>query len=57
MLGDPFLVVDNRFSEMSDDEARSQIVESMNYFSEHGEFDYSRTLMIRKDGSEEYVSR
>lgn len=57
MLGDPFIVVDNRFSEMTDHDAREQIAESMVYLSDHGEFDYSSTLLIRKDGSSELVEK
>lgn len=57
MLGDPFMVVDNRFSEMSDDEAREQISESMVYLSDHGPLDYSSTMLIRKDGSSELVEK
>lgn len=56
-LGDPRLVVDNRFSEMTDAEAKGQIADSMRYLSAHGDRKYAQTLLIGKDSTAELIEQ
>lgn len=50
-LDSPRIVVDNRYSRISDDLAASLIKEQMVYLSETGNFDFTESILIRKDGS------
>ncbi|MEE8721570.1 MAG: hypothetical protein SOI38_01075 [Eggerthellaceae bacterium] len=52
VLDQPRAIVDNRFSKISDEDAKNQIVQSMKYLSSRGELDFVETLLIKKDGSE-----
>ena len=56
-LGKPTMVVDNRFSRMSDEEARACIAESMVYLSSHGAFEYSVTLFMGRDGTAQLIRK
>lgn len=56
-LGNPKIVVDNRYSKISDEEATAQIRESMDYLSSNGTFAFDKALIIKKDGSAEAISR
>ncbi len=49
-LGSPRMVVDNRFSEMSDADAESVIREQMAYLTNAGSFVFSEAVIITKDG-------
>ena len=49
-LGNPRMVVDNRFSEMTDAEAESAIREQMDYLTSNGTFDFIEAVLITKDG-------
>ena len=51
------MVVDNRFSAISDEEAEEQILESMEYLSSNGDFDFSDAILIDKQGMDRRVSR
>lgn len=57
MLGDPRAIIDNRYSEITDDEARRQIRESMRYLSGRGEFDFPQSILILKDGTVEVIDK
>ncbi len=50
-LGNPKVVVDNRYSRLTDDEAKGQIISSMRYFSNKGQFEFEQAILILKDGS------
>ena len=50
-LGVPRMVVDNRFSQMTDDEANRQIADSMQYLSARHGIPHERTILIAKDGA------
>lgn len=56
LLDSPRAVVDNRFSKMTDEDARSQISSSMTYLSEKGPFRFAQTILILKDGSTEVIA-
>lgn len=49
-LGLPRMVVDNRFSEMTDADAERIIFEQMDYLTSSGPFAFSESLLIKKDG-------
>lgn len=49
-LGDPRMVIDNRFSDMSDVDAESVIREQMEYLTSNGTFDFKEAVLITKDG-------
>lgn len=56
LLDSPRAVVDNRFSKMTDEDARSQISSSMTYLSAKGPFRFAQTILILKDGSTEVIA-
>lgn len=56
LLDGPRAVVDNRFSKMTDEDARSQISSSMTYLSAKGPFRFAQTILILKDGSTEVIA-
>ena len=49
-LGSPRMVVDNRFSEMTDEVAAKTILEQMDYLTSTGDFEFSEAVLITKDG-------
>lgn len=57
LLDSPRAVVDNRFSKMTDEDARSQISSSMTYLSAKGPFRFAQTILILKDGSTEVIAK
>ena len=57
LLGYPRAVIDNRYSEMSDREARRQIIESMVYLSGNGPLDFPQAVLILKNGSIETIDK
>lgn len=57
LLGEPRAIIDNRYSKITDDEAASQIEESMRHLSGIGEFDFPQTMLIRKDGSVDVLGK
>ena len=54
-LDSPRAIFDNRFSKLTDEDTKEQIIQSMNRLSESGEFKFAQTLVIKKDGSEEII--
>mgnify|MGYP001781435154 FL=1 len=55
LLDYPRAAIDNRYSEMSDREARQQIRESMVYLSDNGPLDFPQAVLILKNGSIETI--
>ncbi len=55
LLDSPRAVVDNRYSRLTDEEAKRQIAESMAHLSNSGAFEFSQMNLILKDGSVELV--
>lgn len=55
LLDRPRIVVDNRFSKMTDEEAKERIEASMEYLSKNGAFDFAQALVILKDGTIELI--
>lgn len=49
-LGSPRLVIDNRYSEMSDDVAEKTILEQMDYLTSHGSLEFPEAILITKNG-------
>lgn len=49
-LGNPRMVIDNRFSDISDVDAESVIREQMGYLTSHGSFEFLEAVLITKDG-------
>ena len=49
-LGNPRMVIDNRFSDMSDSDAERVVYEQMTYLTSNGSFDFSEAVLITKDG-------
>lgn len=56
LLDSPRAVVDNRFSKMTDEDARNQISSSMTYLSAKGPFRFAQTILILKDGPTEVIA-
>lgn len=54
-LDNPRAVVDNRYSKITDSEAEKQILESMLYLTGNGEFRFTETLLILKDGTTKVI--
>ena len=50
-LDNPRVVVDNRYSKIADVDAEKQIVESMKYLSNKGQFSFSDAMLILKVGT------
>ena len=56
-LGAPRMVIDNRFSEMNDKDARHVIVEQMDYLTGSGDFAFNEAILITKDGAMEHIKK
>lgn len=56
-LGAPRMVVDNRYSDLSDEDAKRIVAEQMNYLSSDGDFEFSEAMVIGKDGSFSRIKR
>lgn len=50
-LDNPRVVIDNRFSKLTDPEAEKQARESLTYLSGKGPLQFAQALLILKDGS------
>ena len=49
------MVVDNRYSKITDVDAEKQIAESMKYLSGKGKFSFSDAMLILKDGTTKLI--
>lgn len=57
LLGNPRMIVDNRFSAITDAAAEKQILESMEYLSSNGSFEFTEAILIDKQGMGKRISR
>ncbi len=56
-LGSPKFVVDNRYGKIDDSTAEYEILNSMEYLSSKGAFEFSHAISICKDGEEKDIKK